>query len=285
MITRHVDEFDVILCDLRLPKLSGKQLLERTGALIRGRTPVIVMSGVPSLRDALRETRQTAFSVLTKPFESIKLLQDTVEQALKQRRLHQSVARKDARIEDLRGHVEFLATQVTELLAETRLYPLTGLPMRRQLEEDLEELRGGHNQHGAALCLIDMDGFRALNARGYSVGDDAIRWVAKALVAGSRECDRVYRWGGDEFVALIVDVDLAEAVEIGDRLRESVASASRDEAASPAITLSAGVVRVPLHREHPCALIDEAQRHLAEAKRAGGNRVASSLPQRWIKSG
>lgn len=281
MITRHLDDFDLIICDLLLPKLSGKRLLARTGGLIRGRTPVIVITGEPYLIDALRETRQTAFRVLSKPIE-IELLRDTVEHAIELRRLQQSAADRSAVIADLRKRIEFLTNQVTELLAEARLDPLTGLPMRRQLEADLEELAG--TSVGAALCLIDMDGFRRLNQRGYSVGDDAIRWAARALRTSSRIRDRIYRWGGDEFVALIVDVSLAEAVSIADRVRHEVAEASRAVPGGVPITLSAGVVPVPSGRQHPRALIDQAQRYLAQAKDLGGDQVASSLPLRRLSS-
>jgi diguanylate cyclase (GGDEF)-like protein len=281
MIARRLEDFDVILCDLHLPRMSGKQMLDRVAGLIRGRTPVIVMSGLPHLRDALRETRMSAFCVLAKPFDSIDYVRDTIQNALEQRRLQRSVAEKNAQIAEFRMRVEFLSTQATELLTESRRDPLTSLPTRNQLADDICALEAAPASLNtdAVFCLIDMDNFRRFNRDGsYSEGDTAIQWVADELGRGSRDRDEVYRWGGDEFVVLITSVDLKKGVEIADRLCRYVAAASQESGSMTSVTMSAGVVRIPAHSRDPLRmLIDEAQGYLAQAKAGGGNRVASAL--------
>lgn len=280
LIASNVDEFDVILCDLHLPNMSGKQMLDRIGPLIRGRTPVIVMSGLPHLLEALRETRQRAFGVLKKPFDSMDHVRDTIQAALDQRRLLQAIAQKDTQIDDLKERVDFLAEQAAELLAEARRDPLTSLPTRIQLADDIRAIESTHSdgRSRAVLCLIDMDNFRRFNDEGgYGAGDAAIEWVANELERGSRDRDQIYRWGGDEFVALIPGATLDAGLQIADRLRAHVANASIARRDPRPITLSAGLVAIPTREANPLRqMIDEAATFLKRAKAAGGDKIASA---------
>jgi len=280
-IAISAQDFDVILCDLNLPRMRGREMLERIGTLIRGRTPVIVMSGLPDLLEALRETSQIAFSVLAKPFENLNLVRDMIQSALRQGHLLRALADKDAQIEDLKGRVEFLANQAMSSHAEARRDPLTSLATRIQLSDDIRVLNSApsHLSTSAMLCLIDMDNFRRFNAEGgYGAGDEAIQRTAAALERCSRGRDQIYRWGGDEFVALICCEDLQTGVGIVDRLREEVAAQSRVLGHEPSITFSAGVISIPAHGNDPLRMmIDDAARYLKQAKAEGGNCVASRL--------
>ncbi|MEO5577296.1 MAG: GGDEF domain-containing protein [Gaiellaceae bacterium] len=93
---------------------------------------------------------------------------------------------------------------------------LTGLPNRRMLAEQLElalarARRGGL---GVAVLCLDLDRFKDINdALGHAVGDDLLIEFAARLRAGAREMDVVARYGGDEFVILLADLDVQTAHE------------------------------------------------------------------------
>jgi diguanylate cyclase (GGDEF)-like protein/PAS domain S-box-containing protein len=97
--------------------------------------------------------------------------------------------------------------------------PLTGLANRREFERRLEALQ----ERGFAVLAIDVDGLKAINdIYGHDAGDAALRAIGTALRMGIREQDTVARTGGDEFVALLLDVDAEQAAAVAERLRTSM---------------------------------------------------------------
>jgi diguanylate cyclase (GGDEF)-like protein/PAS domain S-box-containing protein len=121
---------------------------------------------------------------------------------------------------------------VTELReAEARMAalattdPLTGLPNRRYLVEQLDlSLARARRQHGAvALLSVDLDRFKEVNdTLGHAYGDGVLAEVAKRLRSGARSTDVVARMGGDEFVILLSDLPVDDAEEIADGVRRRV---------------------------------------------------------------
>ena len=107
---------------------------------------------------------------------------------------------------------------------------LTGLPNRRMLAEQLDLALARARRSGlavAVLCL-DLDRFKGINdSLGHAVGDDLLVEVAARLRAGARETDVVARYGGDEFVILLADLDVQNATELAatvvERLRSVLA--------------------------------------------------------------
>jgi len=88
--------------------------------------------------------------------------------------------------------------------------PLTGLPNRRLFFEHLERAVAASSRHNvfAALLLIDLDGFKAVNdSLGHDVGDALLAEVARRLASGKRDEDVAGRLGGDEFVVLVQQLD------------------------------------------------------------------------------
>ena len=108
-----------------------------------------------------------------------------------------------------------------------RTDPLTGLPNRRALDEQLEEAAAHSARHADPLSVLmaDLDGFKAVNdAHGHEVGDLLLQEVAALLDSSDRASDTTGRWGGEEFLALLPTTDLAGAVEVAERLRLAVMS-------------------------------------------------------------
>lgn len=165
--------------------------------------------------------------------------------------------------------------------------PLTGVHNRRYVERRLVEEIGRSRRQGYALsCLyIDIDHFKQINDRlGHQAGDEVLRGVAERIKAELRLSDALGRFGGEEFVVLLIDAALTDAVSVAERIRQSVAQqpvlpASED---GLEVTVSIGVAALT-HSQHYepvevssrkfIALADQA---LYLAKEGGRNRVATS---------
>ncbi len=150
---------------------------------------------------------------------------------------------------------------------------LTGLPNRRSVLARLGELLATGND--CAVLILDIDHFKSINDQhGHLVGDEVLRAVAAVVASDLRGPMVGGRLGGEEFLLLLPDLDLDEAVETGERVRTAVAriDTSRWFSGRP-LSVSAGVaIAHPGPGGVPDALrrADEA---LYEAKAAGRNRV------------
>lgn len=270
------EEYDLIICDLQMPRMPGKQFLERVADLVRDEIPVIVLSGARPLIEALGDIRSWLFDVVEKPCD-LAALREIVERALEQRRRHLATREDERRVAHLERRVEFLIEQTESMYEESRIDPMTGLPTRRQLEESFDGLSAADGPFGGhfVLALCDMDGFRRMNLQwGYQGGDVAIKHCAALMRAALREGDRIYRYGGDEFILLVDAATLGEGAQAVERVRRHVARAPGvvvDELSVPPLTFSAGITE-SLALSLP-ALLERATQALKRAKEAGGNRI------------
>ncbi len=110
---------------------------------------------------------------------------------------------------------------------DSRHDSLTGLPNRRAYEERLavETSRATRYRQPLSICLLDLDGFKAVNDRlGHPAGDEVLRHVAR-LIDESRVADDAFRIGGDEFAILMPHTDPAEARRGAERLAQDIAAA------------------------------------------------------------
>jgi diguanylate cyclase (GGDEF)-like protein len=158
---------------------------------------------------------------------------------------------------------------------------LTDLPNRRLLLDRLTEackLNSRRRKHGA-LVFIDLDGFKAINdTHGHDAGDQFIRLIAEKLQETVRESDTIARFGGDEFVILLHDLDTdlekarndtsAVVVKIMANLQKGLAF----KGARMPVTCSAGVTVFRGRGASPEGLIAEADKAMYRAKALGRNR-------------
>ncbi|BAN46065.1 sensor domain-containing diguanylate cyclase [Metapseudomonas resinovorans] len=149
-----------------------------------------------------------------------------------------------ARTEALRQANEALAQQVEAATRLSETDPLTQLSNRRHFERNLhgEWQRFQRHGHATALLMFDLDHFKRINDNhGHPVGDRALAAVARSLRAALREEDCFARWGGEEFIVLLPDTDLAAAAHLAERLRLLVAGADAElpEALSASFSVAA----------------------------------------------
>ena len=149
---------------------------------------------------------------------------------------------------------------------------LTGIGNRRALDRDL--LRSCQQARTEAVTVsvlsVDVDRFKDVNDRfGHVAGDEVLQEVARRLTAHCRSGDVVTRFGGDEFVAVLVGADVEAASAIAQRLRTDVAAADIDTSVGPVpVTISVGVAGSADVRD-PDDLLRRADLALYVAKSAG----------------
>jgi len=165
---------------------------------------------------------------------------------------------------------QLMLIRAQEMLASTD--PLTGIPNRRafldRISAAVDATAWGHP---TVVCLVDLDGFKAVNdAGGHASGDAMLTAVGAALGAAVRETDTVARLGGDEF-GVLADVSVSFSGEmLAERLREAVAAVGL----SSGVTASVGVAEVE-PGDDVVDLMHRADAAMYRSKTAGGNRVTS----------
>lgn len=152
--------------------------------------------------------------------------------------------------------------------------PLTGLMNRLGLERQL--LKWDQDDQPASVVLIDIDHFKAVNDRyGHDVGDRVLSTFAKVLRNNLKETDSVCRWGGEEFVLVLIGLSEAEALPIVDDLRKLVASRQfQFDEHSIDLQFSAGLAAFNGVSGFKRAL-KLADQRVYKAKSSGRNRVVS----------
>ena len=194
-------------------------------------------------------------------------------------------------LHDERNQLEAHVTQRTlELMAANAKLeqlattdPLTGIGNRRRMTEQInKELeRSRRSRHPLSLLMVDIDHFKNVNdIHGHEAGDRAIIAVAQSLARGMRSIDMTSRFGGEEFVLLMPETDIAVASLAAERLRADVAALriGGDKGEQIALTISIGVAASypdGVAPDSPSSLLSRADKALYQAKREGRDRVVS----------
>ena len=155
---------------------------------------------------------------------------------------------------------------------------LTGLPNRRYFEEFCGLLaRRRRADDAVGVLMIDIDRFKALNdTYGHAVGDQVLRAVGGAIVTAVREDDVPARYGGEEFVVLLRNPSRTVAIDVGERVRETVAALDLSGHGVPAVSVSVGVAVATAPDQPIEAIVRDADAALYRAKRAGRDRVVAA---------
>ncbi len=153
---------------------------------------------------------------------------------------------------------------------------LTGLPNRRALTDTVRRLLANADREGRPLALLslDLDHFKQINDRfGHPIGDQVLASVGAALRANLRPHDFAGRYGGEEFLILLPDTSVDEALQIAGQIHHLV-----NQIIVPAIdlhvTVSIGIAVYPDHAKDVESLQRGADRALYDAKNNGRNRTS-----------
>jgi diguanylate cyclase (GGDEF)-like protein len=181
---------------------------------------------------------------------------------------------------------------IASVLENVRLFEsatyerLTGL-LRREAVQDIlaqEIQRAVRHDRPLSVGMADIDEFKRVNDRyGHLAGDTLLKMVAQALKDGLRTSDAVGRYGGEEFLFVLPETDLAGAVQVAEKARATVETLELavEHDVPVRVTISIGLAQIgPQHagKESTRRLIADADVALLRAKRAGRNRVVPIHP-------
>lgn len=167
------------------------------------------------------------------------------------------------------------------LQALNRTDPLTALANRRHWEQtaDTEYHRCERSGRAAAMLMIDLDGFKAINDRyGHAFGDEVLRRVALAISGCLREIDTAARFGGDEFAVVLPEAREDAGVAVAARIRAAIVAQVFERAPLLHCTASIGVAEVAPGDAGLDGWLERADRALYLAKAAGRDCVRSVAP-------
>jgi diguanylate cyclase (GGDEF)-like protein len=188
-------------------------------------------------------------------------------------RLEEQVTR---RTEQLARAVERLRVTNLALAEESHTDALTALHNRRYLLMRLPEVLAGNES--IAVLQLDIDYFKEVNdGYGHAVGDAVLRALGSLLTAARRGSDITVRWGGEEFLLLLRDVDAASALAIAERLRRDIAAQDFIDGRGGKIKLSCSIgfslhpVAVQVDSSTFDATLELADLALYRAKQEGRN--------------
>ena len=164
-----------------------------------------------------------------------------------------------------------------------RVDPLTRVANRLRLEEDLADLQAQVSRYGrhASVAMCDLDAFKRYNDHyGHLAGDGALQRIAQAIRGSVRRVDHVYRFGGEEFLIVLPEQDLASTAAAMERVRSAVEGLAITHAPGtrlPVLTISVGMASVELTGERSVRdAIASADKALYGVKAGGGNAVRSA---------
>jgi diguanylate cyclase (GGDEF)-like protein/putative nucleotidyltransferase with HDIG domain len=184
-------------------------------------------------------------------------------------RLQRVVEEKNTALLRANAHLEALAT--TD--------PLTELPNHRALLETLEKEVARARRYGHPLSILFFDGdhFKRVNdTYGHSVGDAVLRELGSRGKSILRGGDTLGRYGGEEFMALLPETDLAQAHEVAERLRVTIATHPMVEELVEGghhVTISIGIATFPVDGQIGSDVVKKADQAMYWAKRLGRNQI------------
>ena len=257
------ENFDLLMVSLSLSNTDGLRLCSQVRSLDRIRNlPILIITEPGEEARLLRGLEMGVNDYLVRPIDKNEM----------QARVRTQIKRK--RFSDK------LRSQLDESAEMAIMDSLTGLYNRRYMEGHMRTLAQEAIQRGKPLSVLvaDIDFFKAVNdAHGHDAGDVVLKNFAARLRKNIRGIDLACRLGGEEFVVMMPDTDLAKAYIVGERLRQSIANEpfqiSRDNQLS--ITSSVGLAALEGVDDTPDALLKRADQALYSAKRNGRNRVVT----------
>ena len=256
--------FDVLVVSLTLNGADGLRLCSQTRALEQTRhMPILVIVDPGNEARLLRALDIGVNDYIIRPVDHNELLA----------RVRTQVKRK--------RYSDHLRNRLEESIEAAMIDPLTGLHNRRYLENHVTTLVGDALSSGRelALLLADIDHFKQVNdTYGHDVGDMVLKEFSDRFRCNTRGIDLACRYGGEEFIVIMPDTNMARAYQVGERLRAAIAGApfqiSSDR--SIALTASVGIATLECPDDTPETVFRRADNALFAAKRRGRNRVSAN---------
>lgn len=242
---------------------------EITGGVFVGTSILVALTFVRQLL-AFRETRRL-YERVTEAFE------ESVKDSVHMEVLNEELQRTK---EQLQSNNAALARANLSLQAQATTDPLTELPNHRSMAVALDQELDRANRYSrpCSLLFLDLDHFKALNdSCGHLIGDSVLREMVNPIMAGLRATDVAGRWGGEEFVVILPETEIGDAVLAAERIRNLVSRHGFTGAGGAHITCSVGAASFPYDAGSRDELVEAADRAMYAAKRLGRNQVRTAV--------
>ena len=248
------ERFDLIVSDLYMPGHTGLEVIQRAQE-IDPEIHTIILTASATVETAIEAMRSGVYDYLTKPLESLADFDATVVRALE----HAHLIRENER---LFKEVQRLA--VTD--------GLTGLYNRRMLDEAMatEFERARRYRRPLSIIMMDMDGLKSINdSHGHPEGDAALKRIADVIRPEVRQIDLPARFGGDEFVVLLPELEIELAMKVAERIFNKIRIIREH---GDMFSISGGVAQLTDEHVSVEDFLRAADEALYRAKRAGGQQ-------------
>ena len=255
---------DLVVVSLGMRSFDGLRLCSQLRSLPEGRNvPILVVVSDGDRRKLTQALEMGVNDYLTRPVDKNELVARVRTQL-----------RKKRYADRLRHNVQLsLEMAITD--------QLTGLHNRRYMSRHLDNLveTAKKTAKPIAFVIMDIDYFKAVNdTYGHDIGDEVLKEFASRISANVRGIDLACRYGGEEFVVVMPDTDVAFAMQVSERLRKGIETTpfpiSRDPKALK-LTISIGIAGSEGAGDSAGALLHRADQALYRAKRTGRNKVVA----------
>lgn len=267
------DRFDLIISDMKMPRLDGMGLLARARDLAP-ESEFIILTGHGNLENAVQAFKTgNLFDYLLKPLDDIAELDAVVQRAIERHTLRSDNQRL---IEELRARVDELHLAQQQLARMADLDGLTDLLNHRAIHRKLGEHLDGSGDGPLAVLLLDMDNFKQYNdTYGHPAGDQILRLVAASASSCLPDGASLGRCGGDEFMAVLPGCTMEQAARVAAAIREAVSATPfvNPEGTALPLRLCCGIADTVETGRSPATLVAAADAALYESKRQGGDTV------------
>ena len=248
------ENVQIALSDIMMPKMDGFELIKqvRSNPSLKSIYLILITARIQE-GDRVRGLDLGADDYITKPFSFSELL---------------ARIRVGSRVVQYQQHLEY----------QTQVDSLTGLFNRRAFEnkmnEEFERSKRYHNQ--LSILILDIDNFKMINdTYGHHGGDAALVKISETLRERTRQSDFPSRYGGEEFVLVLPETDQDNALQVANKIHESIRRNSFGTTTRPfTLTVSIGVSSTSAQVYSDWRdLVADADRALYLAKNSGKDRV------------
>jgi two-component system cell cycle response regulator len=254
--------YDLAIVSLSLENFDALRLCSQLRSLDRTRNlPILALADADATQRMVRGLEIGVNDYLMRPVDKNELLARARTQVRKRR------------------YTERLRDSVQMSIEMAITDALTGLFNRRYMESHLGTLIEQAAARGKALSVLvlDIDYFKSINdTHGHDAGDDVLREFALRIKRSIRGIDLACRHGGEEFVVVMPETDMAVAAMVAERLRRRIAAepfAIAEGARQIPVTISIGIAGLRGKQDTAATLLKRADQALYRAKRDGRNRV------------
>jgi two-component system, cell cycle response regulator len=257
-------DYDLMIVSLGLQNFDGLRLCSQLRSLDRTRSlPILALCEPDETAKLMRGLEIGINDYLLRPIDKNELLA----------RVRTQIRRKRY-TERLRDNVQLsIEAAITD--------GLTGLYNRRYMESHLSTLveQASGRSKPLAVLVLDIDYFKSINdTYGHDAGDDVLREFAIRVRKSIRGIDLACRYGGEEFVIVMPETDMAVAATVAERLRRRIATEPfpiERGRRSIDVTISIGIAAIEAQGDTAANLLKRADQALYRAKRDGRNRVVA----------